>query len=259
MTFDFLLMKITFLGTGTCHQQPDRSTTAIDCDGWGTHFLIDAGSGTLRRAREVETNLDTIEAVFLTHFHPDHLADLIPLIQMYKYNFPQPRTRTLHIFGPAGLTRTFWELVRLMFPGAAENLPFKVELHEIGNSLIEFGKISVMARLVTHSDHLKCLGYRFSAKNQSFAFTGDSGVCPALSELGKGVDLYIMECNNPSDRPTDGHLTPAQIASIAQGAEAKEVILTHIGPSCAGRNLKEEAGEFSGEITVAEDLLEVKL
>lgn len=252
-------MRITFLGTGTCHQMSDRATTSIDCDGWGTHFLIDVGSGALRRAREAETNLDTIEAVFLTHFHPDHLADLMPLIQMYKYNFSQPRTRTLHVFGPSGLTRTFWELVRLMFPGAAENLPFKVELHEIGNSQIEFGKMNVIARLVTHSDHLKCLGYRFAAQKKTFAFTGDSGTCPALSELGKGVDLYIMECNNPSDQPGAGHLTPAQLASIAQESQAKEIVLTHIGPLCAGRNLKEEAREFRGEITVAEDLLEVRL
>lgn len=76
-------MRITFLGTGTGHQLPDRSTAAIDCDGWGTHFLIDVGSGALRRIREAGINPDTIEAVFITHVHPDHVADLIPLIQMY--------------------------------------------------------------------------------------------------------------------------------------------------------------------------------
>ncbi len=252
-------MKITFLGTGTCHQQPDRSTTSIDCDGWGTHFLIDVGSGALRRAREAEIDLDTIEAVFLTHWHPDHSADLMPLLQMYMYNFPKPRTRSLHIFGPTGLPQTISGLVRLMFPWMADKLPFKLEIHEIGDSQIEFGKIKVVSRLVQHSNDLPSVGYRFAAQNQAFAFTGDTGVCPALSELGKGVDLYIMESNRPSDKPMDGHLTPAQDAKIAQAAGAKELILTHIGPHCAGRNLKEEASEFEGEITVAEDLLEVKL
>lgn len=252
-------MKITFLGTGTCHQQTDRSTTAIDCDGWGTHFLIDVGSGALRRAREAEIDLDTIEAVFLTHFHPDHSADLMPLLQMYMYNFPKPRTRSLHIFGPTGLQQTISALVRLMFPWMAEKLPFKLEIHEIGNSQIEFGGMKIVSRLVLHSNDLPSVGYRFATRSQAFAFTGDTGPCPALSELGKGVDLYIMESNCPSDQPMDGHLTPAQDAQIAQTAGAKEIILTHIGPRCAGRDLKEEASEFEGEITVAEDLLEVKL
>lgn len=252
-------MKITFLGTGTCHQQPDRSTTAIDCDGWGTHFLIDIGSGALRRAREAEIDLDTIDAVFITHAHPDHFSDLIPLIHMYMYTHPQSRTRALHVFGPKGLADTIWTILRLTFPSALEKLPFKLEIHEIGQSEVEFGGLKILARPVVHSKHLPCLGYRFSAKGKSFAFTGDSGVCPALSELGKGVDLYIMECTRPSDLPLDGHLTPAQVANIAGDAGAKEVILTHIGPRCAGRDLKEEASEFEGEITVAEDLLEVKL
>lgn len=252
-------MKITFLGTGTCHQQPERSTTSIDCDGWGTHFLIDVGSGALRRAREAEIDPDTIEAVFLTHFHPDHSADLIPLIHMYQYNFPQPRSRPLHIFGPAGLEKTFNELLRLMLPEAVGKLRFPVELHEIGNSQIEFGHVGVVSRVVTNSDYLTCLGYRFSANKKSFAFTGDSSPCPALSELGKGVDLYVMDCTRPNDQPVDVHLTPAQDAKIAQAAGAKELILTHIGPHCAGRDLKEEASEFEGEVTVAEDLLEVKL
>ncbi len=252
-------MRITFLGTGTGHQLPDRSTAAIDCDGWGTHFLIDVGSGALRRIREAGINPDTIEAVFITHVHPDHVADLIPLIQMYLLSPPGPRTRTLHLFGPTGLTRVFWEMARLMLPDAAENLPFKVELHEIESNEIQFGEMKIISRPVSHSSRLKCLGYRFSAKNKSFACTGDSGPCPALSELGQGVNLYIMECTSPSDAPADGHLTPAQLAPIAQKCQAGEIILTHVGPLSVGHDLKEEAREFTGEITVAEDLLEVKL
>ncbi len=252
-------MRITFLGTGTCHQQPDRATTAIDCDGWGTHFLIDVGSGALRRLREAEINPDTIEAVFITHVHPDHLSDLPPLIQMYQYALPAARTRTLHLFGPVGLNKTVGEMIRLMLPEAVGKMPFELAVHELGESEVDFGPVKVFSRTVAHSDHLKCLGYRFAAQKKTFAFTGDSGTCPALSELGKGVDLYIMECNNPSDQPVPGHLTPAQLASIAQESQAKEIVLTHIGPLCAGRDLKEEAREFRGEITVAEDLLEVKL
>lgn len=252
-------MKITFLGTGTCHQQPDRSTTAINCDGWGTHFLIDIGSGALRRAREAEIDLDTIDAIFITHVHPDHFSDLVPLIHMYMKTHSQPRTHALHVFGPEGLANTIWTILRLTFPSALEKLPFKLEPHEIGHSEVEFGNLKIMARPVVHSKHLPGLGYRFSAKGKSFAFTGDSGPCPSLSELGKGVDLYVMESNCPSDQPADGHLTPALDAQIAQAAGATELILTHIGPRCAGRDLKEEASEFKGEITVAEDLLEVKL
>jgi ribonuclease BN (tRNA processing enzyme) len=221
--------------------------------------LIDIGSGTLRRIREAEINPETIEAVFLTHTHPDHIADLVPLIHMYLWSLPKPHTRTLHIFGPTKTERVVWGMLQLLLPNSYDSLPFKINIHEIGNSLVEFGTIKVTSRLVQHSASEPALGYRFDGEGKKFAFTGDSGVCPALTELGQGADLYIMEANNPNEFQSDGHLTPTEAAQIANQCQAKEIILTHLSPRCEGHDLKEEAREFRGEVTVAEDLLEVRL
>lgn len=253
-------MKITFLGTGTCHQQPDRSTTAIDCSGWGTHFLIDIGSGALRRMREAEIDPMTVEALFLTHVHPDHIADLVPLIQLYSGNIPKPRGRTLHIFGPKGMEAAVWGLIHTMMPNDYDSIPFKINVHEVRNSTIEFGDISIMAREVEHSGKgLISLGYRFDYRGKSFAYTGDTGMCSALESLSQKTDLLISGSTYPNAMADKTHLTPAEVALLGNKMKAKEIIMTHISPYCDDVDLVKEGSAFVGDISVAEDLIEVRV
>lgn len=252
-------MKITFLGTGTCHQQSERSTAAIDCSGWGTHFLVDIGSGTLRRLREAEIDPTTIEAVFLTHQHADHISDLVPLIHMFINEYPQPRRRTLYIFGPTGIERVVWTLLQTMLPEDYDSLPFRVDIREISDSEIDFGKIKVRSLTVEHVKSMATVGFRFSYKGKSFAVSGDSGMCKALYKLGQGTDLYIIEANNPNNLSAPNHLTPAEAAAIGNKAKVKELVLTHISPHCQKQDRQDGAKVFSGHLTVAEDFMEIKI
>jgi len=252
-------MKITFLGTGTCHQQKDRSTTAIDCSGWGSHFLIDIGSGTMRRFREADIDPMTVEAIFITHKHPDHVSDFVPLIHLYLWNVPDARGRTLNVFGPRGIERTLWTLLQTLLPDDYDSLPFRLNIQEVENSAISFGKIKVESMAVEHTDSMAAVGYRFSHKGKSFAFTGDSGMCKALYKLSKGADLLISEANNPNDQTAPNHLTPAEAAAIGNKAGVEELVLTHISPHCGEDDIKAAATTFTGKLTEAEDLMEIRI
>ncbi len=252
-------MKITLLGTGTCHQQKDRSTTAINCAGWGTHFLIDIGSGALRRMAENNISMETVEALFLTHVHPDHLTDFPALIQQYFTQRPNPRGKTLYVFGPPGTEKAVWGLLQIMMPSWYDSFPFRIDVKEVKNSAIEFGKIRVEAREVDHIPGEPSIGYRFSYNDKSFAFSGDTGMCSGLKKIAKDTDVFISECNNPNELAAKCHMSPAEIAVLANEVKAKEIVLTHIGPECEGHDLAKEAAAFSGEITVAEDMMELKL
>ena len=73
-------MKLTILGSGNAVPTKHRSSSAYLLEASGVHFLIDAGSGTVRRLLEHEYHLGGINHILLTHTHPDHISDLVPLL-----------------------------------------------------------------------------------------------------------------------------------------------------------------------------------
>ncbi|MHA2360284.1 MAG: MBL fold metallo-hydrolase, partial [Candidatus Thorarchaeota archaeon] len=75
------MMKVTLLGTGTSYPDPDRVQAGILVETGITKVLFDVGSGTLHRLTQLEFDLTTLDAVFLSHFHIDHVSDFLTLCQ----------------------------------------------------------------------------------------------------------------------------------------------------------------------------------
>lgn len=96
--------RLIVLGSGTAVPRADRATSCylVD-DGEGLVLLVDCGPGALHRAAAAGYPLPAIDAVLLTHIHPDHCADLVALQFALRSPLGQPRPRPLLVFGHAAV------------------------------------------------------------------------------------------------------------------------------------------------------------
>ena len=248
-------MEITLLGTGTSIPHPERASPGcLVCVG-GSTILFDIGSGTLKRLAETGRSYLDIDFVFLSHFHPDHTGDLVPLLFAFRNPY-HPRTGCITIGGPPG-TISFYRGLCGVYGTHVEALDYDLEVIEIGAHL-EMPDFSLTSIKVPHTE--QSLAYRVEADGKSFVLSGDTGVSPELADFSRGADVAMFECSFTSDQEAQGHLTPATAGSMAEQAGVSKLVLTHFYPVFDGCDIRSECRKyFSGEAVVGTDLMKIKL
>jgi phosphoribosyl 1,2-cyclic phosphodiesterase len=93
-------MKLHLLGTGTPILDPQRqATTAILIEIGSEKVLFDAGRGVTTQLLKQDIHPTTVDAIFITHHHYDHICDLGELLLTTWHN---GRVQPIHVFGPNG-------------------------------------------------------------------------------------------------------------------------------------------------------------
>lgn len=205
--------QITLLGTmggPVLHAERSQPATAIRV-GEAT-YLFDVGYGTLGRLTEANIPLKNIKAVFITHNHLDHNADLGPLI---AFSWQMNRRTPLRIFGPPGTKavveaalKTFERDIEIfnseMVRGAPElGRTILVEEMTVDGQPFDDGDIQVRAAENTHYDGMiegapakgrdRSFSYRIEASGHSIVVTGDTGRSDAVAALAAGADFLVSE------------------------------------------------------------------
>lgn len=222
-------MKVTLLGTGTFVPNPERHSPGFLIEADGHLTLIDPGPGSLRRLVALGFDYLELDAVGVTHRHPDHTLDLLHLFFATRYARHGRRTRPLRLFGPPG----FAPFVTAMTAAwrqwmAADDYDRPVFEMAPGDTLGLAG-LTVTARAMKHTE--EALGYRFEDEaGATLAYSGDTEFTPEVVELARGVDLLLIECSSADADPIPGHLTPAGVAAIVQAATPKRTVLVHLYP-----------------------------
>lgn len=249
-------MKVTFLGTGTAIPSPHRAPTSLLVRAAGEPLLFDTGPGVLRQLTAEGLYINDVEHVFCTHTHPDHVADLIPLIFASK-NPDLLRTRPLRIYGGPGFADFFRGMQEAYHPwGRATVFPIHVE--EVGHEPVSGDGWTVAAKPVLH--HETSVAFRVEADGVSLTFSGDTDYCPEIIDLARDTDLLVLECAHPDDRKVQGHLSPTYCGRIAAEAGAKALVLAHFYPVCDEEDLLGPCQkEYPGPITLAEDLMSISV
>ena len=94
----------------------------------------------------------------------------------------------------------------------------------------------------------------------SVVYTSDTGYSEDLASFAHGVDVLILECSFWRDKPTAKHLELKDAMRIAQLAEPRKLILTHLYPEWDGVDLEGEAKEmWSGTTVTAYDGLRLEI
>jgi ribonuclease BN (tRNA processing enzyme) len=215
-------MQLTVLGAGPAYTDRLGATgAAYLVEDAGTAILLDLGQGSFPRlAAAIEPS--RLDAVVVSHLHPDHFIDLVPLRHYLTYQFAPPRR--VHVLGPAGLADRLDALhVRPGFTAEA------LDCVQLGSGRREIGGMTLESRLVTHTD--ESYGTRLSRPSgPGLVYSGDCGVAEDLAPLIRPGDTLLVEVSFGVGPAPDGagHLDAPAVARLATATSPGQILLTHL-------------------------------
>jgi ribonuclease BN (tRNA processing enzyme) len=249
-------MELVVLGTGTATPSLERNASGLALHAGGIWVLVDVGPGILRRMCEAKIDWQAIDLILITHFHPDHVSDLVPFLFASNYAYDGPGVKPFHLVGPEGLEHLYKGLVGVYghwIVPTGERLRLTELNHRSADSFLLKG-VRVRSTPAVHSE--PSLSYRIDADGASLVVSGDTDVSPGLVELSRGADLLVCECSLPEGRKEPGHLVPSEAGRMASEAGVGRLLLTHFYPPCDRVDVVEQAAKtFSGEIVKAADFM----
>ncbi len=225
---------------------------------FGSHLLMfDGGGGSLRQLPKMGVDFRRIDFHLITHFHPDHVTDLVPLLFALNYTVNFRRTEPLHILGPSGLNN-FYQKMQGIFGPWIQAHTYPLHLHEARENKIDFGDFSIETLPMAHS--AEAIAFRVNTQGRSVVYSGDTDYCENIVKLGRAADLLILECSFPQEMHKEGHLTPQLAGRIAREAACQKLLLTHFYPVFEGHDIQKECQEeFPGTIIMATDGLKIQI
>lgn len=254
-------MRLTILGSGTCVPSLTRSACAVLVETGDARILIDAGPGTLRRLLEAGADFRRVTHLCISHFHPDHTAELVPLLFASKY--PEGRGRRLPLVMIAGQgVRTFFEKLQAVYGRWIALDPGLLTIEELdgeGRDQRTFPDFTLETIPVDHNP--ESVAFRITdPAGRSIVYSGDTDVSDRLVELASGADLLVCESAFPDDHKVAGHLTPSLAGEMATRAGVKRLVLTHFYPECEGVDLESQCRRgYDGPLVMASDLLRLSV
>lgn len=247
-------LTLTVLGSGTAIPSFDRFPAGYLLEGGGSTLLVDCGPGVLRRLAQAGCGIDALDGVFLTHFHPDHCADVAALLFALR-NRAYRHRKPLQISGARGLHEWFAALVSAWPWLDVRHAEYPLELRELDPGDQRLGALQIGAFPVQHT--AQSLAYRVQLSGAgTITLSGDADEGLGLVDAAREVELFVCDSAFPDALYEPGHLTPGRAGRIAQAAHARRLLLTHFYPACDGIDLVAQArATFQGDVSLAHDLL----
>jgi ribonuclease Z len=266
-------MQVVLLGTGFPRPSVDRAGPSTAIVIGDRTFIVDAGRDVVTRLVGAKLPLNTVQCVFLTHLHSDHIDGLPDL-----YNTPWVlgRAKPFELYGPEG-TRALADGMLQFFAAdihiradLTEMHPregAKVNVHVVHEGTVyEADGLRVTAFNVDHRPVEPAFGYRFDYGGRAIVISGDTRPSDNLIAHAKGSDVlvheaYLTEYFSNSDSPEVAarlrayHTTAEQAGEVAAKAGVKLLVLTHLIPGDNDAEFLRRASQtFKGRIVVGKDL-----
>ncbi|MGK5529415.1 MBL fold metallo-hydrolase [Streptomyces sp. URMC 129] len=243
-------MKLTVVGCSGSFPSADSACSSYLIEAEGYRLLLDMGNGALGELQKY-CGLYDIDAIAISHLHPDHCIDMCGYFVARYYRHEGGRCDALPVYGPRGTERRLTT--------AYADTPSDQSMSEVfdfrtltSGATYRLGPLTVTARQVTHP--VETFGFRVEYGGRSFAYSGDSGHSDALSELAHGVDLFLCEASfthGKEDLP-EVHINGREAGEYARDAGAERLVLTHIPPwTDAQVNLCDAKAVFGGPVELA--------
>lgn len=244
-------MRVATVGTGTCVPRLDRAGPCILVRTDATVAVVDLGLGALHGLLRLGVAHRGVDALFLTHLHPDHTAELAAFLFAANYD-ERPRERALSILGGTGLM-AFMDGLGNTYGHWLDPRGYSRTVRELApESDVHVMDLRVCAGSVAHT--ASSLAFRFEAGGRSAVVSGDTGPCEELVDLARGADLLVLEASLPEGGRVEGHMTAAQAGELGRTAGVGRLVLVHLYPSADGADPVGTASEsFGGPVTVARD------
>ncbi|XVV13759.1 MBL fold metallo-hydrolase [Actinoplanes sp. CA-131856] len=246
-------MRLSVLGACGAWPQADEACSGFLVEHQGFRLLLDLGYATLPRLLK-RIAAEQVDAVFVSHGHPDHCADLNPLLRARVLGGRD--SRPLPVYAPAGALDAVLALDR---PGMLDGA---YVVHEVvPGAPFEVGPFRAETRLLPH--WVPNAGIRLVADGRVLAYTGDTGPSEHVVDLARKADLLVAEATYSDHVPdhSKGFLSSARTAARqAAEAGAGHLLLTHLWPGTDPHIVLEAAaGNYAGSLDVAVGDLTVDL
>lgn len=249
--------KIVVLGSASAVPHPQHENTHLLFESGSRMILVDCPGTPIVRLERLGVQPDQLTDLILTHFHPDHVSGLGPLL-MGLWLLGRKNPLAVH-----GLQITIEKARQMMELYGWQHWPgfFPVTFHAVpaeeGCLLLEDDDVKVISSPVQHL--IPTLGLRFEFKQigQSACYSCDTEPSPIVERLAHNVDVLIHE----STGSINGHTLPSQAGEIAQKAGAGALYLIHYPPHITTPDelLEEARKTFPGPVFVTHDFQIIEL
>jgi ribonuclease BN (tRNA processing enzyme) len=249
---------------GSCGAWPEAGRA---CSGYllehdGFRVVMDLGYGSLPRLLSLlgSSVAAGIDAVIVSHKHPDHMVDLHGSFRARWFGWPS--AFALPLYAPPGVV----ERLKSLEEDDASAIEEVFDWHPLRAPAYELGPFVLESRLLPH--YVPNAGVRLTTDGLTVAYTGDTGPDAGLADLGRDADLFIVEASDryqrdPSSQPPavpQMHLTARQAGEAAAAARVRRLLLTHFWPDNDRELSRVSACEaYRGEVLLADERLEVEL
>ncbi|GAB2869010.1 MBL fold metallo-hydrolase [Actinocorallia aurea] len=243
-------MELIVLGSATPYPAPGNPCSGYLVVGGGVRVWVDAGTGTLGELLRY-ARLDEVDAVWVSHLHADHCADL--LTAYYGLLFADVRLAApVPLFGPPGVADRL--------AGFLTNGPQRSPVEEafavselVDGHRVEVGGLTLVSAAVEHG--MPAFALRVEEGGRSLVYSGDTAPCAALTEFAAGCDVLLCEADSASPPPVGEravHHTSEEAGETAHAAGAGRLVVTHVGRSVAPEDAVRRAeGRFRGPVEYA--------
>jgi ribonuclease BN (tRNA processing enzyme) len=247
-------MRVTVVGCAGSFAGPDSPASSYlvqaEQDGRTWSVVLDLGNGALGPLQR-HLDLADLDAVFISHLHPDHCVDVCGLYVTRKYRPDGAVPGRLPVHAPRGAEQRF----ALMYHGLDGNgMNGELEVHDLADAQVtQVGPLTVTAYRVNHP--IEAYGFRVEADGRVLAYTGDTDACDALTPLLAGADLALVDSAFVDGRDTARgiHLSGSRAAQAAIDAGGVgRLVLTHIPAWNDAQVCRDQAAEvWSGPLELA--------
>ncbi|MEU7055517.1 MBL fold metallo-hydrolase [Streptomyces sp. NPDC046197] len=239
-------LSLTVLGTASPHPAPDHPCSGYLLRGGGAEVWVDAGPGTFAELQR-HTNPGRLTAIWISHLHADHSADLLSAVHAYAYGGLTPPV-PVPVYAPVDCAQRLAGFFGRSDTGFLRGLLDFRPLYD-GHEARHWN-LRLTARAVAHD--VEAYGLRAESQGSVLAYSGDSGPCEALDELARRADVFLCEAGIDFHREGERqvHLTPEEAGAYAKGAH--ELLITHVGPGLTRETaVKRAAAVFGGATSAA--------
>ena len=238
-------MQLTVLGGRGAWPDAGQACSGYLVEHEGFRLLMDPGYAIVPRLLELIT-AEQVDAVFVSHGHPDHCADLNPLLRARALRDDPPAP--LPLFAPTDALSAVLALDR---PGMLDSA-YTMREFTPGDPL-EIGPFRAETRLLPH--FRPNAGIRLTAGGETLVYTGDTGPSPELAKLSHEATVLLCEASYVREVPKDTRqslFSARQAGELAAEAGVGHLLLTHLMPGTdAAAALAAAADHFDGPTEIA--------
>jgi ribonuclease BN (tRNA processing enzyme) len=240
--------EIDVLGAGPAYtDRPGASGAAYLVRTPGAAILLDLGQGSFPRLTAA-LEPSTLTAIVVSHLHPDHFIDLVPLRHYLTYQFEPGRH--VRVIAPPGLANRLDALHAQ--PGFTATA---LDVEDFGSGMLRLGDVELEARRVHHTDESHAIRLSRPGRAHGLVYSGDCGAADDLDALIRPGDTLLVEASFGLGPVPPGamHLDAPAISALIGRTRPGRVIVTHVQMGHDAEQTAEALrGATGAEVAVAE-------